>query len=166
MTTTLNATTSSGLIATPDNSGAIALQNNGTTGLNVSATGQVTLPLQICYSGYMTGGYTNDVIVYANPLVNIGGAYNTSTGVFTAPVAGVYEFYASAYANGGAMTIQLNVNGTCKAISKVNATQFTAVVHIIYTLAVGDYVTAGAGLGVQAYGDSNGYAIFTGRLIQ
>jgi hypothetical protein len=166
MTTTLNATTSNGLVTTPDNSGAIALQNAGVTGLNVSATGQVTMPLQVCYSAYMNGGYTNAVIVYGNPYVNIGAAYNTSTGVFTAPVAGVYEFYASAYANGGAMTIQLNVNGTCKAISKVNATQFTAVVHLIYTLAVGDYVTAGAGLGVQAYGDSNGYAIFTGRLIQ
>jgi hypothetical protein len=166
MTTFINASTSAGLIITPDTSGVVALQNNGVTGLNISSSGQVTMPLQVCYSGYMNGGYTNDVIVYANALVNIGGAYNTSTGVFTAPVAGVYEFYASAYANGGAMTIQLNVNGTCRAISKVNASQFTAVVRIIYTLAVGDYVTAGAGLGVQAYGDSNGYAIFTGRLIQ
>ncbi len=39
MTTTLNATTSNGLVATPDNSGDIALQSNGTTKLTVSSTG-------------------------------------------------------------------------------------------------------------------------------
>ena len=39
MTTTLNATTSSGLVATPDNSGDIALQSNGTTKLTVSSAG-------------------------------------------------------------------------------------------------------------------------------
>ena len=39
MPITLNASTSSGLVTTPDNSGAIALQSNGTTQLTVSATG-------------------------------------------------------------------------------------------------------------------------------
>jgi hypothetical protein len=39
MTTTINASTSSGLVASPDNSGTIALQSNGTTQLTVSATG-------------------------------------------------------------------------------------------------------------------------------
>ena len=39
MTTTLNATTSNGLVATPDNSGTIAIQSNGTTQLTISAAG-------------------------------------------------------------------------------------------------------------------------------
>ena len=109
MNTILNASTSAGLIITPDTSGIVAIQNNGTTGLNIGTTGQVTMPLQVCYSGYMNGGYTNATVVYGNTYVNIGSAYNTSTGVFTAPVAGVYEFYASGYANGGAITLQINV---------------------------------------------------------
>jgi hypothetical protein len=39
MTTTINASTSSGLVATPDNSGAIALQSNGTTQFTADSTG-------------------------------------------------------------------------------------------------------------------------------
>jgi hypothetical protein len=39
MPITLNASTSSGLITTPDNSGQIAFQNNGTTELTVNAFG-------------------------------------------------------------------------------------------------------------------------------
>jgi hypothetical protein len=39
MTTNLNASTSSGLIVTPDNSGTIELQSNGTTKATVSSSG-------------------------------------------------------------------------------------------------------------------------------
>ncbi len=39
MTITLNASTSSGLVVTPDNSGVVAIQNNGTTELTVASTG-------------------------------------------------------------------------------------------------------------------------------
>ena len=39
MTTTLNATTSNGLVVTPDNSGTIELQSNGTTELTISSAG-------------------------------------------------------------------------------------------------------------------------------
>jgi hypothetical protein len=39
MTTTLNATTSNGLVVTPDNSGVIELQSNGTTELTISSAG-------------------------------------------------------------------------------------------------------------------------------
>jgi len=39
MTTTINASTSSGLVTTPDNSGTIALQSNGTTKATISSSG-------------------------------------------------------------------------------------------------------------------------------
>lgn len=39
MPITLNASTSSGLVVTPDNSGVVAIQNNGTTELTVTSTG-------------------------------------------------------------------------------------------------------------------------------
>jgi hypothetical protein len=39
MTTTINASTSSGLVAAPDNSGTIALQSNGTTQFTTDSTG-------------------------------------------------------------------------------------------------------------------------------
>jgi len=43
MTTTINASTSSGLVATPDNSGSIALQSNGATITTISSTGTSSL---------------------------------------------------------------------------------------------------------------------------
>ena len=39
MTTTINASTSSGLVTTPDNSGTIDLQSNGTTKATISSAG-------------------------------------------------------------------------------------------------------------------------------
>jgi len=59
MTTTLNASTSSGLVSTADTSGNLALQSNGTTiataqstGLNLAATGLVFSDSTTQTSGY------------------------------------------------------------------------------------------------------------------
>jgi hypothetical protein len=44
MVSTINATTSSGVITTADNSGALTFQTGGTSALTLSATQQVTIP--------------------------------------------------------------------------------------------------------------------------
>jgi len=162
MTTTINASTSSGLVATPDNSGAIALQNNGVTGLNVSATGQITAPLNVCFSA-QANSTTNATIVYSSAYVNIGSGLNTSTGIFTAPVAGTYMFTVHGLANGGSGDISMQVNGTTRAACRGNNT--TASAALIYTLAVNDTVKCVAS-SASIYGDGSGWSIFTGRLIQ
>lgn len=113
MTTLINASTSLGLIVTPDNSGAVALQNNGTTGLNIDAGGRITSPLQTTFFAYRTTDYTVTttpaVLVYDATKINIGSAYNTSTGRFTAPVTGVYEFGWASIASNAATVYRYNL---------------------------------------------------------
>ncbi len=51
----------------------------------------------------VAGGSTSTTIVFDTAISNLGGAYNTSTGVFTAPTTGYYAFSSTVYFN------QLNV---------------------------------------------------------
>jgi hypothetical protein len=59
MTTTLNASTSSGLVVTPDNSGIVAIQNNGNTELTVTSTG-VTVADNLSFNS----GYGSSAVAY------------------------------------------------------------------------------------------------------
>jgi len=67
MPVTINASTSSGLVTTPDNSGTIALQSNGVTKATVSS------------SGFSYPGAVLQVVSYADP-----NQRSTSNGSFTA----------------------------------------------------------------------------------
>tara|TARA_B100000945_G_scaffold253714_1_gene210775 strand:- start:79 stop:1515 length:1437 start_codon:yes stop_codon:yes gene_type:complete len=86
--------------------------------MTITSQGYVTKPTNLClqYTANASTDITSGTIIY-NTLVfdvNSSGAYNTSTGVFTAPVAGVYLIYHEFYAhtNSKAMTeIQKSTNG-------------------------------------------------------
>jgi len=70
-----------------------------TDGLLVDSSGRVTQPALPAWSAYnSTAGYINtSPIVFNSTEVNRGSMYNTSTGVVTIPVAGVYHVTCMLY---------------------------------------------------------------------
>ena len=86
--------------------------------MRISKEGYVTKPTNFCisYTASASTDYTSGTIIYNTEVFDIGNsdAYNTSTGVFTAPVDGMYSIYHEYYAvlNNKAMTeIQKSTNG-------------------------------------------------------
>ena len=85
--------------------------------LKISAAGYVTKPNQPAFSA--RGGpadVTDSVIVFATQVFQRGGTnYNTSTGIFTAPVDGIYHFMCNPYryqtSNDSAILLDRSTNG-------------------------------------------------------
>jgi len=70
---------------------------NGTTAQTIDSSGRVLTPARPAFRARLDGPSsnatgTNGTIVFNNEDFDIGGNYNTSDGLFTAPIAGVYQF--------------------------------------------------------------------------
>ena len=65
---------------------------SGTERMRIDSSGRVTMPYQPSFRAYRTSSTTStgNVIIWPNTFHNTGNHFNTTTGVFTAPVAGVY----------------------------------------------------------------------------
>jgi hypothetical protein len=96
-------------------SGSNSFEVNG--GFNVSSTGVTTNTVQPAFSAYLntsvanvTGDGTQYVpIIFDTVFFNQSSSYNTGTGVWTAPVTGVYHFSSTITLNGvGATHISAN----------------------------------------------------------
>lgn len=87
--------------------------------VNIDSVGRVTTPLQPAFKAYpssnisVSSGVTN--LTFDSTSYNVGSHYSTSTGLFTAPVAGVYFFEAATYIASvpdGYYGIRFSVNGS------------------------------------------------------
>jgi hypothetical protein len=71
--------------------------------LRIDSSGRVTTPYQPSFLAYgATSGFnfnSGQTFLFGNTVFNQGNCYSTSTGRFTAPVAGTYIFYATAIGN-------------------------------------------------------------------
>jgi hypothetical protein len=82
---------------------ALSITTNSVTGFNINSSNFPVLSTRPSFSAQGTGGYvtmanatwTTIVFDYANG--NTGSCYNTSNGLFSAPVSGIYYFEAHLY---------------------------------------------------------------------
>lgn len=86
-----------GYIGTSGNNMLFLTSTSGSERMRIDDAGRVTTPFQPAFvATNAPSTFTNAVdIVWSSTALNRGSVYNTSNGRFTAPVAGLYQFFAS-----------------------------------------------------------------------
>lgn len=155
--------------------------NNFAERMRIDSAGRVTMPYQPAFSARReaagVGIQTSGVITWNVVQLNIGSHYNSSTGVFTAPVSGVYVFnffgIVGNSGTGGTSNVTLQVNGVSIAAAHTNHDQawdnasFSARVALAANDQVQVSITGssnGSGLYVNG-GGAGSYNTFSGHLI-
>ena len=159
-----------------DYSGAyLAVRRSGTEQLRIDSAGRVTMPYQAGFNAYAPAASTpaSANIVYGSTFHNIGNHYNTSTGVFTAPIAGRYLFTASclfSYSSGGYHRLNFKINGSVYNTygetleNQAGPSYSSATISNIFTLNANDTVQMQNGSIVPTYG-STSYGHFSGIML-
>jgi|TARA_R100000149_G_scaffold42417_1_gene16547 hypothetical protein len=142
---------------------------NGNSALTVDSSGQVVLPQnKVAFQAQRSGSLTGydgqavaNAIVFNNEIYDIGGNYNPTTGLFTAPVDGMYTFYGTVYADAVVLQLWPLLNNARIASIGIN------------TAAAGGGVTLGSAvikmdandtLGLKAYTASSSRTIYENAL--
>jgi hypothetical protein len=158
----------------------------GTPRLTIDSSGRVTKPYQPAFNA---GKNTNSSVSAGATVVfqlttgdkfNVGGHYNASTGIFTAPVAGIYDFSASIIwmnvPNGTAMDdsfwIYKNSNIVAYGLRRAeyestytgNGGYYVDFANVLLSLAVGDTVKVVNNRALEIHGNT-AYSYFQGYML-
>jgi len=152
--------------------------------MKIDSSGRVTMPYQPAFSAYFNGNNNNAYTLGAGggqinfnaTYYNQGGHYSTSTGRFTAPVSGAYQFNACLFGyNGG----QISSQASTGVIIYKNGIQYHYIAYnyldgassypslsgsVILYCNANDYVTLSTTTGVYTDGN-NVYTHWSGHLI-
>jgi hypothetical protein len=156
----------------------LAFVTSNTERSRIDSAGRFTTPFQPRFSGYRTDAAPNwfgssavAVFVANNALVNVGNCYNTSTGVFTCPVAGNYRIcFAALVGNIGWGMLYYSKNGvTSIALSHGNpngaALWYTMGYDVIVSCAANDTLSAAFNTSGAGYVYNSTYNYVTIELI-
>ena len=150
---------------------------NGTVFFEFDSSGRAIMPYQPAFMAVRTTSQSTTPFVVSGytSITNRGNNFNTSTGIFTAPVSGVYQFTFACigagnlnhsndiygYLNGARNQASLAIRPTSTTNSYASMASNTVLVNLSANDTFGIYVENGGGL----YGDANSWIRFSGRLI-
>lgn len=138
----------------------ITFEPAGTERMRIDSTGRVTIPNQPMASGGPArgGDWFTGIVAPVSAHINIGSHMNTTTGAFTAPVAGRYYVYVGLLHN-NTWYIYVNINGADTYLVSHGNAYATTGGAVIVSLQANDTIrfnTSG-----NYYGSSHGsYAIY------
>lgn len=130
-----------------DNVQGLSFGTANTERMRIDNSGRVTMPYQPAFQAYNPQGQFitgNTEAAFNSTYVNIGGHYNTSTGRFTAPIAGRYAFHFDGlFDNLNNHHISMRKNGIQFDGSEgySDGTNVCISKSMVWNLAAGDYVS-------------------------
>ena len=162
----------SGTPSFPDGAKVNTIKHTGgTTAMTIDSTGRILTPARPSF--HVATGTTQDagtVVNWDTEIFDIGGNFNISTNLFTAPIAGVYCFNCTALqaGNGAQMTISIrkNAHNNGRFIARTDGDSgehHGCSVTALFNLAATDTVEVYLHLG-RIYGDTQ-FTNFTGFLL-
>ena len=133
---------------------AMQFGTNSGTNLKIHSGGSVTMPKQPVFMakflGFQSGASaTNPASNYQSPAINVGSHFNSSTGVFTAPIAGTYIFFGSLLSGNNSVVVRIyfEKNGSVvlnnqreARTTEGHSSYAKQMCHAIFTLAANDTV--------------------------
>ncbi|NP_001120808.2 complement component 1, q subcomponent-like 4 like precursor [Danio rerio] len=116
-----------------------------------------------------TGPINSDqILIYKKVFSNVGNAYDLNTGIFTAPVKGVYYFRFYGHCHGGTtMAISLQKNGVtqCSVFAYKPTFNANGSNGVVLTLEPGDQMYTKLYSNTWVFDDPGSYTSFSGFLI-
>lgn len=108
-----------------------------------------------------------NAVVFDKVWTNNGNGYNPSSGVFTAPIAGLYHFAAVVMSvEGKSLYLSLFHNSAKIASSFITDKGYkTGTFDVVLTLEKGDTVSIKSGHNQYIFSDGDKYSTFSGNLI-
>ncbi|XP_059357505.1 complement C1q-like protein 4 isoform X2 [Carassius carassius] len=131
---------------------------------------KVAFSVGLLESGTGHTGPTNSqkTLVYKKVFSNIGGAYDSNTGIFTAPIKGAYYLRFYGHCHGGTtVAVSLVKNGAtqCSLHAWKPASNGNASNGVVLTLEIGDQISTRLWANTWVYDDPASYTSFGGFLI-
>ena len=154
---------------------------NGNSALTVDTSGRILQPAKPIFyatadsSISMTTSYA-ETTAFSNAFVNVGSHYNTGTGRFTAPIAGVYNFAVASIGNATATVYRFRLykngsslnNAELRVQTEGGSYGTNGEFCVVASLNASDYVSifVMSDDGTDAYADGNfRYTYFRGHLV-